>query len=63
MKRSGDLWQIVGVKDEQLATKIAQKVGQEIIAVATKGSVTKAGETLGVKNLQDLLKKANDILK
>lgn len=63
MKRNGDKWQVIGLKDEQLATKIAQKVGQEIIAVATKGGIRKAGESLGIKNLQDLLKNAEDILK
>jgi hypothetical protein len=63
MKKNGDKWQVIGLKDEQLATKIAQKVGQEIIAVATKGGIRKAGETLGIKNLQDLLNQAEDILK
>ncbi|HQU85397.1 MAG TPA: hypothetical protein PKY59_19810 [Pyrinomonadaceae bacterium] len=63
MKKNGDKWQIIAVKDEQLATRIAQKVGQEIIAAATKGSIRKAGETLGIKNLQDLLNQAEDILK
>lgn len=63
MKKNGDKWQVVGVKDEQLATRIAQKIGQEIIAVATKGGIRKAGETLGIKNLQDLLNQAEDILR
>lgn len=63
MKRNGDKWQVIGLKDEQLATKIAQKVGQEIIAVAAKGGIRKAGESMGIKNLQDLLKNAEDILK
>lgn len=63
MKKNGDKWQVIGVKDEQLATRIAQKVGQEIIAVAAKGGIRKAGETLGIKNLQDLLNQAGDILK
>ena len=63
MRRNGDKWQIVGVKDEQLATSIAQKIGQEIIAVATKGGVGRAGKTLGVENLPDLIKQAEDILK
>ncbi|HEX8289674.1 MAG TPA: hypothetical protein VF556_16950 [Pyrinomonadaceae bacterium] len=61
MKRNGDKWQVVGVEDEQLATQIAQKIGQEIIAVATKGG--NSGRSLGVNNLQDLLKQAEDILK
>lgn len=63
MRRNGDKWQIVGVRDEQLATNIAQKIGQEIIAVATKGGVNKAGKTLGVENLQDLLKQAEEIFR
>lgn len=63
MKKNGDKWQVIAVKDEQLATKVAQKVGQEIIAAATKGGIRKAGETLGIKNLQDLLNQAEDILR
>lgn len=63
MKKNGERWQVVGLKDEQLSTRIAQKIGQEIIAVAAKGGVRKAGETLGVKNLQDLINQAEDILK
>lgn len=63
MKRNGDNWQVIGVKDEQLATRIAQKIGQEIITVAAKGGVGRAGKSLGVNNLQDLLKQAEDILK
>lgn len=63
MRRNGDVWQIVGIKDEQLATNIAQKIGQEIIAVATKGGIGRAGKTLGVENLQDLIKQVEDILK
>ena len=63
MKRSDDKWQIVGITDEQLATRIAQKIGQEIILVAAKGGITQAGKSLGVNNLQDLLKQAENILK
>ena len=37
MQRSGDMWKIVGIRDEALATEIAQKVGQEIIALASNG--------------------------
>ena len=62
MKRNGDRWQIVGVKDEVLATQIAQKIGQEIIAIAKNGGVKNGGDKLGVKNLPDLLKQAEDLL-
>lgn len=62
MKRNGDRWQIVGLKDDKLATEIARKVGQEMIALAM-GGVTKAGKTLGVGNIADLLKQAEELVK
>ena len=63
MRRSGDLWKIVAIKDEPLARRIAEKIGQELITASTKGSVKKAGEKLGVQNLQDIMKKVEDIFK
>ena len=62
MRRNGDKWKIVGVKDEELATRVAQKVGQGIIAIATKTGVSSVGERLGIKNLQDVLNQAQDLL-
>lgn len=62
MRRKGTRWQIVGVKDDQLAIQIAQKIGQEIIAIAMNGGINNAGEKLGIKNLTGLLKQAEDIL-
>src|SRR6185369_10505220 len=37
MRRDGDRWRIIGVRDEQLATNIAQTIGQQIMVLATKG--------------------------
>lgn len=62
MKRKGDRWQIVGVKDDNLATGIADKIGQEIIDVARGGGIQKAGK-LGVSTLTDLLKKADELIR
>ena len=62
MKRSGDRWQIIGVKEEQLATAIARKVGQEIMAVAVGGG-KKAAEEFGIGNLTELLKQAEELVK
>lgn len=62
MKKKGDSWQIVGLKDDKLAAEIARKVGQEMIAIAS-GGVTKAGKTLGVGNIADLLKQAEELVK
>jgi hypothetical protein len=63
MRRTGDTWQISGVRDEQLAMQIAQKIGQEVIAAASKGGTVNGGESLGIKNLQDILKQAEGIFR
>jgi hypothetical protein len=63
LKRNGDKWQVVALKDEDLAKKIAEKIGQEIIALAKNGGIGKSGANLGVENLQDILKQAQDIFK
>lgn len=63
MKRQGERWQIVGIKDEQLAKKIAQTFGQQLMQAATKGDLRSIGEQFGVKGLEDILKKAQDIFK
>src|SRR5687768_12243128 len=58
MRRNGAGWKIVALRDEALATEIAQKVGQEIIAVAMNGGAERAGDKLGIKNLQMILTEA-----
>lgn len=63
MRRSGDRWQIVGVREEQLATDIAQKIGQEVIAIATGGLNKKTAETLGVGNVADVLRQAEELVR
>ena len=62
MKRSGERWMIVGVSDHNLATRIAQRVGQDILAIATNGS-NSAKTRLGVKNINELLNEAEKIFK
>ncbi len=63
LKRNGESWQVVAVKDEVLARRVAEKIGQELIAGAKSGGVKKAGEQFGVSNLEDVLRKADDIFK
>ena len=62
MTKSGDKWKIVGVRDEKLATAIAQKIGQEIIAIATNGA-NGAPRSASFKDFQDIFKKAQDIFR
>jgi len=56
MKRNGERWKVVGIRDEVLARKIAEKIGQDLISKAKKIGTKKAGEQLGVENLDDILK-------
>jgi hypothetical protein len=63
MMRVGDHWQVVGVRDKDLADKIARTVGQQIIAVASGANIGDASKNLGVNDLQDVLKRAEDLLK
>ncbi len=63
LKRNGEQWQVIAVKDEVLARRVAEKIGQDLIAAAQKGTAKKAGEQLGVSNLEEVLKKAESIFK
>ena len=63
LKRNGSKWQVVAVKDEVLARRIAEKVGQDLISVAQKDGIKKVGEKLGVSNLEDILKNSGKIFK
>lgn len=60
MKRSGSYWQVVGVADEALAKRIAEAIGQQILGMAAKGDIRRAGESLGVENLQELIRQAEE---
>ena len=63
MQRNGNSWKIVSVRDEELATDIAQRVGQEIIAVASNGGVDEAGDRLGIRGLNTILQQAEKIFR
>jgi hypothetical protein len=63
MKQSGEKWQVVGVKDEQMAKQIAEKVGQQIIFAANKGGLRSAGEQFGLQNLGDVIKELDGVFK
>jgi hypothetical protein len=63
MQRNGSGWKIIGISDEGLATEIAQKVGQEILAVASNGGAASAGDRLGIRNLNKLMEQAEEIFR
>ncbi len=63
LKRKGLKWQVIAVKDEVLARQIAEKIGQDLIAVAQKEGVKKVGEKMGIANLEDILRNSGGIFK
>jgi hypothetical protein len=63
LKLNGDKWQVVGVKDDELAKRVAEKIGQELILLAQKRSLKKAGESFGIGNLSEVLKQLDGIFK
>jgi len=63
MKRVGDRWVVVGVRDQELSNKIARTVGQQIIAIASGANIGDASKNLGVQNLQQVLKQAEGLLR
>lgn len=63
MKRKGDVWQVVAVRDEALARRIAEKYGQEMISAAKSGSLEKTLKNSGNTSLEDLKKSIEDIFK
>ena len=66
MRKSGDRWKIVSLKDEDLARQIAEKIGQEIILLAKEAgreSIRDVGKQLGVEDFGDLLKRAEEIFR
>lgn len=62
MRRNGKQWQVVGVRDEELATRIAQAIGEQLIGAAKTGNVESAGKSLGVGNIENLLREVEKVL-
>lgn len=66
MRKNGGVWKIVAVRDEELAGRIAEKIGQELIFIAAqagKKNLEDAGKDLGIDGIEELLKQAEEIFK
>jgi hypothetical protein len=67
MKRKGDLWQIIAVKDEALARRLAEQFGQEMINRSKKDTLDKVDKDVIKPNTNqnsdgfDLKKKLEDL--
>jgi hypothetical protein len=62
MRRNGTKWQVIGVRDQELATRIAQAIGEQIIGAAAAGNVESAGKNLGVRNIENLLREVEKVI-
>ena len=62
MRKSGERWKIVGIRDDQLATDIARSIGQQIIEMATEGVTDEVAGRLGVGKLADILRQAGELV-
>jgi hypothetical protein len=66
MKQKGDKCEIVAIKDERTAQKIARKIGQEVLQIAksrNEKTIENIGRRFGLNNVKDLIKQAEDIFK
>lgn len=63
LKRNDDRWQVIGIKDEELSRRVAEKIGQQLIVLAKNNGINKAGENFGIENLGDFLKEVEGIFK
>ncbi len=64
MRRNGPHWQIVGVRDDQLAARVANAIGQEMLELASRnGGLVNAGTQFGIENYKELIRRAEESLK
>ncbi|HEY8560425.1 MAG TPA: DUF2939 domain-containing protein [Pyrinomonadaceae bacterium] len=63
MKRNGDRWRVTGIKDEALAKRIAETIGQELIAISTREGLKKASERMNAPGLENIKKKIDELFK
>jgi hypothetical protein len=62
MKRNGERWQVVGVKDDQLATDIARSIGEDLIELAKTKTTDAIADRLGIGNLLNLVRQAENLV-
>ena len=63
MKRNGDKWRVVAIKDDALAKRIAETIGQELIAISTREGLKKASEKMNAPGLENIKKKIDELFK
>lgn len=62
MTRVGSRWKVTGFEDDALATDIARRIGEELVAIAAASEIGNKSNSLGVSGVSDLLRRAAEIL-
>ena len=62
MTRVGNRWKVTGFQDDALATEIARRIGEELVAIAMAGDLGNKANSSGLNGLKDLLRQAEEIL-
>ncbi|MBX3283216.1 MAG: hypothetical protein KF756_12135 [Acidobacteria bacterium] len=62
MTKVGERWKVTGFEDDALATEIARRIGEELVTIATANEVGSKVNGLGITGVDDLLRRAAEIL-
>lgn len=57
MRRKGEFWKVVSVRDKKLARRVAESIGQEFILFVSKEGLRKASERFGMEGLDKIIRK------
>ncbi len=61
MRRTSKSWKVVSLRDEQLAEQIAKAIGEQLIAAAAEGNLKKAGQDIGLRNIEELIQEVEKV--
>lgn len=61
MKRTGDKWRVIAFKDEDLAKKFAERIGQEIMKILSDESLRRIKEKIKTSDLEEIRKSIESI--
>lgn len=63
LQRAESRWRIVEVRDPELARRIAETVGQEVLVAATQGGLERVARTLNLTDVDALIEKLDGIFR
>lgn len=63
LEPGGGRWRIVEIRDDRVARRIAETVGQEVLLAAAEGGLDKVAKTFKINDVDELMRKLDGILK